>query len=135
MPLVIVSNRLPVTLTVSSKGGPASAGKKRHVSIGRSAGGLATGLSSYLASLHRGMLESDYIWVGWPGLTDPSVWSPELRDRLRSRQMEPVTTDEDMFKALPESAFTVRVGPGKTEARLRLENPSEVRRLLSSLVA
>ncbi|MEW5851425.1 MAG: bifunctional alpha,alpha-trehalose-phosphate synthase (UDP-forming)/trehalose-phosphatase [Myxococcota bacterium] len=43
-------------------------------------------------------------------------------------------TDEDMFKALPPEAITVRVGPGETCARYRLASVREVRRFLALLV-
>lgn len=42
-------------------------------------------------------------------------------------------TDEDMFLALPKRAFTIKVGPGKTSARYRIKNISEVQTLLRSL--
>ena len=42
-------------------------------------------------------------------------------------------TDEGMFKALSddEHAVTIRVGPGNTDARWRVENPAQVRALLN----
>jgi trehalose 6-phosphate synthase/phosphatase len=43
-------------------------------------------------------------------------------------------TDEDLFGALPPEAITVRVGPGTTRARFRLEGVAAVRRVLHSLV-
>jgi len=43
-------------------------------------------------------------------------------------------TDEDLFAALPASAWTIRVGAGSTAARFRLHDPSQVRRLLSYLI-
>jgi trehalose 6-phosphate synthase/phosphatase len=43
-------------------------------------------------------------------------------------------TDEDLFAALPPEAITVRVGPGATRARFRLESVAAVRALLQSLV-
>ncbi|NJD27477.1 MAG: bifunctional alpha,alpha-trehalose-phosphate synthase (UDP-forming)/trehalose-phosphatase [Chloroflexi bacterium] len=43
------------------------------------------------------------------------------------------TTDEDMFAAAPETAITVRVGPGRTVARYRLGGPDQVRALLGLL--
>jgi trehalose 6-phosphate synthase/phosphatase len=43
-------------------------------------------------------------------------------------------TDEDLFRALPPSAFTVRVGHGATRARYRLWSASQARALLRSLV-
>lgn len=42
-------------------------------------------------------------------------------------------TDEDMFKALPKQAFTLKVGPGKTAARYRIKNTTEVQNLLENL--
>ena len=42
-------------------------------------------------------------------------------------------TDEDLFKALPPSAFTVRVGLAETAARFHLSGPPAVRRLLQQL--
>jgi trehalose 6-phosphate synthase/phosphatase len=43
-------------------------------------------------------------------------------------------TDEDLFGSLPEHAVTVRVGPGKTRASLRVASPHELRRLLFQLI-
>jgi trehalose 6-phosphate synthase/phosphatase len=43
-------------------------------------------------------------------------------------------TDEDLFNALPPEAVTIRVGPGPTKARFRLDGVAAVRELLSSLV-
>lgn len=42
-------------------------------------------------------------------------------------------TDEDTFKALPKSAYTIKVGQGKTAARYRLSSQSKVINLLRSL--
>jgi trehalose 6-phosphate synthase/phosphatase len=42
-------------------------------------------------------------------------------------------TDEDLFVALPPGALTVRVGPGTSRARHRVEGPDEVRALLRGL--
>ena len=43
-------------------------------------------------------------------------------------------TDEDMFAALPAGALSVHVGPGATRARFRVQNPFELRRLLSGML-
>jgi trehalose 6-phosphate synthase/phosphatase len=43
-------------------------------------------------------------------------------------------TDEDLFTTLPPEAITIRVGPGPTEARFRLDGVPAVRSLLLSLV-
>ena len=42
-------------------------------------------------------------------------------------------TDEDIFKALPESAITIKVGSNISAAKFYLRNPTEVRRFLISL--
>jgi trehalose 6-phosphate synthase/phosphatase len=42
-------------------------------------------------------------------------------------------TDEDTFKALPASAFTIKVGLGQTAARLNLLSVKNVRKLLNQL--
>lgn len=41
-------------------------------------------------------------------------------------------TDEDIFKALPESAITIKVGSNLSAAKFYLRNPFEVRKLLTS---
>ncbi len=41
-------------------------------------------------------------------------------------------TDEDVFKALPESAVTIKVGGNVSAAKFYLRNPTEVRKLLLS---
>lgn len=43
-------------------------------------------------------------------------------------------TDEDMFAALPENALSIRVGPGPSAARLRVESPRALLSLLARLV-
>jgi trehalose 6-phosphate synthase/phosphatase len=42
-------------------------------------------------------------------------------------------TDEDMFEVLPSWAYTVKVGRGRTVARLRLQKPADVVALLEKL--
>lgn len=44
------------------------------------------------------------------------------------------TTDEDMFKALPDTAFTVKVGPGSSNASCAVETVGDVHKLLKSLI-
>lgn len=41
-------------------------------------------------------------------------------------------TDEDIFKALPDSAITIKVGSNLSAAKFYLRNPQEVRKLLTS---
>jgi trehalose 6-phosphate synthase/phosphatase len=64
--LILVSNRLPVTVT--AEGG--------QLDFKASAGGLATGLSSFYQ-------ERSSVWVGWPGSVPPSL-QDKVRSRLRS---------------------------------------------------
>ena len=42
-------------------------------------------------------------------------------------------TDEDIFKAIPETAFTIKVGSTISAARFYLRNPEEVRAFLTNL--
>lgn len=44
-------------------------------------------------------------------------------------------TDEDMFRALPMRAISIRVGPGESRAGFRVADHRAVRTLLSSLLA
>jgi len=43
-------------------------------------------------------------------------------------------TDEDTFKAMPENAFTIKVGTGSSEANYYLNSVTEVRQLLKELI-
>src|SRR4026208_1508120 len=43
-------------------------------------------------------------------------------------------TDEALYAALPPEAITIRVGPGPTRARFRLDGVAAVRSLLRSLI-
>jgi len=45
------------------------------------------------------------------------------------------TTDEEMFLALPPTAWTIKVGTGITHARFRLRNVDEVHNLLNKLAS
>jgi trehalose 6-phosphate synthase/phosphatase len=43
-------------------------------------------------------------------------------------------TDEDLFKALPEGAYSIKIGYGPTKARFFLESPQSCRKLLHDLL-
>jgi trehalose 6-phosphate synthase/phosphatase len=43
-------------------------------------------------------------------------------------------TDEDTFKAMPETAVTIKVGSSNSAAKFSIEGPNEVRSLLKSIV-
>ncbi|SYZ74741.1 Bifunctional trehalose-6-phosphate synthase/phosphatase (Includes: Alpha,alpha-trehalose-phosphate synthase (UDP-forming); Trehalose-6-phosphate phosphatase) [Candidatus Zixiibacteriota bacterium] len=75
MRLIIASNRLPVTVLEQN-------GRLQYK---ESAGGLISGLRSYLDSLGKNPSgPTEYIWIGWPGgtISEPSM--PKVRERLRS---------------------------------------------------
>ncbi|MCX8212811.1 MAG: bifunctional alpha,alpha-trehalose-phosphate synthase (UDP-forming)/trehalose-phosphatase, partial [Lewinella sp.] len=72
--LVIISNRLPITIN-------RSAGELHYHP---SAGGLATGLNSLDASYNK-------LWIGWPGEDITDEWEKEsVRTDLAKRQLVPV---------------------------------------------
>jgi trehalose 6-phosphate synthase/phosphatase len=56
--------------------------------------------------------------------------APDFRLALGDEQ-----TDEDLFAVMPSEAWTIRVGPGPSQARFRLGSPGEVRRLLEALAS
>ena len=45
------------------------------------------------------------------------------------------TTDEELFKVLPESAYSIRIGIGKSHARFNVRNRLQARQLLETLAA
>ena len=81
MRLVIVSNRLPFTVSF----------KEGKPEFEASPGGLSTGLSSYLQQATAGSASRpDFFWLGWPGTTV----APEHQDAVRSY-------GEQQFKCSP----------------------------------
>ena len=75
MRLLIVSNRLPVSLTH----------RNGEFYLEKSAGGLVSGLSDYLASL--GKSESDlneYLWMGWPGISVKLKHRKIVKEKINS---------------------------------------------------
>ncbi len=75
MRLLIVSNRLPVS--ISRENG--------NFVMSKSAGGLVSGLSDYLASLGKDEPDiREYIWMGWPG----DNIEKEDEDTIRTRVQE-----------------------------------------------
>jgi trehalose 6-phosphate synthase/phosphatase len=59
--------------------------------------------------------------------------SPEREARTTILAIGDDRTDEDLFTSLPPAAISVKVGPGSTRARFRLESTSSVRALLQML--
>ena len=72
MKLVIVSNRLPVSL----------AENEGHLAFSQSPGGLASGLRTYLDS-PRSAVGVAYTWVGWPGRAVAPDRQAEVTRRCR----------------------------------------------------
>jgi trehalose 6-phosphate synthase/phosphatase len=44
-------------------------------------------------------------------------------------------TDEDLFTALPDSAYSIKVGHGRSEARFHVDSLAEIRKLLHEMVS
>ena len=71
MRLLVVSNRLPITV-VEQEG---------KLVFQESVGGLVSGLSAYLGSLKdSSFTKSEYIWVGWPGISVDRKSKEELEE-------------------------------------------------------
>ena len=71
------------------------------------------------------------------GVNKGRIVPPLTPERLASTTVLAIgddRTDEDLFAAVPPDAITIRVGPGPTRARFRLEGVAAVRALLRSLV-
>ncbi len=74
MRLLIVSNRLPVTLNETN-------GSYR---MEKSAGGLVSGVTDYLASLKGSTSEpKEYLWLGWPGMSIPDKHKDQIRQKVQ----------------------------------------------------
>lgn len=72
MKLIIVSNRLPITVLQ----------KKNSISFKQSIGGLATAVSSYLKSAGSIFTRSHPVWVGWPGEVDKQIDKAMLKETI-----------------------------------------------------
>src|SRR5713226_455018 len=85
--LVVVSNRLPFNVTVDND----------QFVFHESAGGLVTGLSSYIQSAKQSPAHSsEHLWVGWPGCSiDPALREEIKRETLFRFQSFPVFLSEE----------------------------------------
>jgi trehalose 6-phosphate synthase/phosphatase len=88
--LVIVSNRLPFSVSVDN-------GK---ILFHESAGGLVTGLASFMQSRRRTpALSMEHLWVGWTGSTvEVSLQGQLIREALGSFQSYPVFLSEEQME-------------------------------------
>ncbi|MCI0534044.1 MAG: bifunctional alpha,alpha-trehalose-phosphate synthase (UDP-forming)/trehalose-phosphatase [Verrucomicrobiales bacterium] len=86
MRLIIVSNRLPFTVSL----------KQGKPQFGASAGGLNTGLWSYLERAStRSAQPLDFVWVGWPGASIPTELQPEVAEYSAKFKTLPVFLPEE----------------------------------------
>ncbi|PKK85799.1 MAG: bifunctional alpha,alpha-trehalose-phosphate synthase (UDP-forming)/trehalose-phosphatase, partial [Thermoplasmata archaeon HGW-Thermoplasmata-1] len=81
--IIIVSNRLPITVRRKGKGTQYEA----------SVGGLATGMSSIYK-------KQDNIWIGWPGVIQETLGGKEkeIRTRLESEKYMPIFLSKEDVK-------------------------------------
>lgn len=79
--LLIISNRLPLTIKRSDDG---------HYDFSMSSGGLVTGLSGLSKTM-------TYEWYGWPGLQVPEAEIDLMKDKLKKEcDAHPVFVDDDL---------------------------------------
>lgn len=104
MRLLIISNRLPITI------------EKKEGSLFQkeSSGGLVSGLSSYLDSLKGSSFPSktDYIWIGWPGLEIESGEQAEMQSKIMAEyRAYPVFLNENTMENFYEGFCNNTIWP------------------------
>lgn len=86
--IVIVSNRLPVTLEIHED----------TITYEPSSGGLVTGLQSFLQNKASNTTNYKFIWIGWPGCSIPENKKDEVVQKLyKEYDCIPVFIDESMI--------------------------------------
>ncbi|HOB32993.1 MAG TPA: trehalose-6-phosphate synthase, partial [Verrucomicrobiota bacterium] len=86
MRLVIVSNRLPFTVTI----------KEGKPCFESSPGGLSTGLWSYLEKLSADPARPmEFVWVGWPGTSIAEEHHEAVRQHGAAYNAQPVFLPEE----------------------------------------
>ena len=99
--LIIVSNRLPVTIDEISN------------TETRNIGGLATGLSSFVNKIDNNETEfKDYMWFGWPGkFVDQAYRNKLSKEYLVKHKYQPVYLAEETVKGYYEEYSNTRIWP------------------------
>lgn len=88
MRLIIVSNRLPITIKKEGS----------NLSFKSSVGGLVTGLADYLEHKIKSSGKKEYLWVGWPGATiDKNHQKKAQETLLKNFQSVPVFLPESQM--------------------------------------
>lgn len=87
MRLIIISNRLPVTLV---KHGEQLISKQ-------SIGGLATGLQAFVQDFASKDSKNSLIWVGWPGLAVKEAQQESVRNQLAGLQCRPIFIQDNLM--------------------------------------
>jgi trehalose 6-phosphate synthase/phosphatase len=102
MRLIIVSNRLPVTVTI----------KDGKFCYSDSMGGLATGLNTYLNSTINEKSTAEYLWIGWPGICIDKVQEPGLKIALAAKyNCHPVFLDKEEIEGFYEGFCNKTIWP------------------------
>ncbi len=89
-------------------------------------------LKAYGLELNSGNMILELKTIGSPKGTAARDWLYGTEDFILCIGDD--YTDEDMFAVMPEHAYTVKVGPGKTLAKYRLSSHQEVSKLLKDLL-
>jgi trehalose 6-phosphate synthase/phosphatase len=88
MKLIIVSNRLPVTVQDDD-------GK---ITVSKSGGGLVTGISAYLKEMNTAMPENaGHQWIGWPGSSIMEKRKPAVKEILLKEKLNAVFIQEKIM--------------------------------------
>jgi trehalose 6-phosphate synthase/phosphatase len=112
----------------------------RNVGAGtgrREAESLTRELNSALADSTATIMQGSRVVEVKDQSTDKGIVVRELAATAPGARMLVIgddITDEDMFRSAPDDAVTVRVGSGRTAARMRLIGPDQVRKLLTELI-
>lgn len=101
MRLLVVSNRAPVTVSV----------REGKIRVRKSAGGLATGVGSYLEQRRIGKGQND-LWVGWPGIVVDNSMKRDVEDLLISEHgVRPVFLTEENIALCYEGLCNETIWP------------------------